>query len=144
VKTLLLVLFALGGSSLFAQMPTGKEGAPAQNWEMKIFTKEGYRSMILRGTEVRLGTANRYDVIDLSITVFTGGADARIDSILLSPSANFFAKENRASGNQTMRLIRDDMEITGERWTYVHAQQKVTIQQNTRVVFHAKLPDLLR
>lgn len=143
-RGVLALIFVLASGAALAQMPTGKEGAPAQNWEMKIFTKEGYRSMILRGTEVRLGSPNRYDVVDLNITTFSGGTEARIDSILLSPVANFYAKENRASGDQSVRFIRDDMEITGERWTYVHSQRKVTIQQNTRVVFHAALPDLLR
>jgi hypothetical protein len=122
----------------------GSGGAPAENWEMKVFTREGYRSMILRGSEVRLGAANRYDVTDLNITIFSGRADAQVDSILLSPSARFLAKENRAHGDKSVRLIREDMEITGELWTYVHAEQKVTIQKNSRGVFHSPLPDLLQ
>ncbi|MEO7412740.1 MAG: hypothetical protein ABIZ81_05225, partial [Opitutaceae bacterium] len=123
---------------------TDPAAAPAQNWEMKIFSKEGFRSMILRGSEVRLAAANRYQVVDLSITIFSGKADARVDSILLSPAATFLARENRATGDKAVRLIRDDMEITGEQWTYVHAEQKVTIQKNSRVIFHAALPDLIR
>lgn len=139
-----LLLAALGSSPLRAQIGNSPAGAPAENWETKIFTKEGFRSMILRGTEVRLAVANRYDVLDLSITIFSGHADARVDSILLSPAASYFAKDHRASGDKAVRLIRDDMEITGEQWTYLHAQRKVTIQKNSRVVFHASLPDLLQ
>lgn len=127
-----------------AQKPAPIEAAPAQNWEMKVFTKEGYRSMIVRGSEVRMAGTNRYDVVDLNITTFTAAQDARVDSILLSPSASFFAKEQRASGEKSVRLIRDDMEITGERWTCLYAERKVSIQQNSRVVFHAALPDILR
>jgi hypothetical protein len=70
-----------------------------------------------------------------------------VDSILLSPSATFIAPNNReyrASGTKSVRLIRDDMEITGEQWTYVHALKKVTIQKNSRVVFHTPLPDLIQ
>lgn len=134
----------LAASPSPAQLGNSPAGAPAENWEMKIFTKEGFRSMILRGTEVRLAAANRYDVLDLSITIFSGRADAHVDSILLSPAASFLAKENRASGDKAVRLIRDDMEITGEQWTYLHAERKVTIRKNTRVVFHAALPDLLQ
>jgi hypothetical protein len=139
-----LVLLAAG--SVPAQPPGAGPtfGAPAQNWEMKIFTREGFRSMILRGTEARIGGENRYDVIDLNITTFSGTADARVESIFLSPSASFFTKETIARGDKSVRLIREDMEITGEQWTYFHAQQKVSIQKNNRVVFHAALPDLLR
>lgn len=139
IPLVFLVAFPAG-----AQTGTNPAAAPAQNWETKIFTKEGFRSMILRGTEVRLAAANRYDVLDLSITIFSGRADAHVDSILLSPVASFFAKEDRANGDKAVRLIRDDMEITGEQWTYLHAERKVTIRKNTRVVFHASLPDLLQ
>ncbi|HEX2852521.1 MAG TPA: hypothetical protein VHO24_04725 [Opitutaceae bacterium] len=148
----LCVFLLLSSALALAQKTIGSSGAPAENWEMKIFTKEGYRSMILRGTEVRVAGANRYDVVDLSITNFSGDQASRVDSILLSPAASFFAKENRAQGDKSVRLIRDDMEIAGEQWTFHHfpptatngAHQKVSIQRNTRVVFHAALPDLLR
>jgi len=128
----------------FAQIGSDSAGAPAENWEMKLFTREGYRSMVLRGTEVRLAGSNRYDVLDLNITIFSGRADAHVDSILLSPAATFLVKDNRASGDKSVRLIREDMEITGEIWTYLHAERKVTIQKNSRVVFHAALPDLIQ
>jgi hypothetical protein len=147
-----VLAFLIGSTIAFAQTPVGSTGAPAQNWEMKIFTPEGYRSMILRGTEVRVASANRFDVVDLNITTFAGGADSKVDTIVLSPAASFFAKENRANGNKSVRLIRDDMEIFGEQWTCLlfpatqstGAQYKVSIQKNNRVVFHAALPDLLR
>jgi hypothetical protein len=145
VKALTLFLVALSlGSALPAQTGGNPAAAPARNWEMGIFSKEGFRSMILRGSEVRLAAADRYDVVDLSITIFAGKANPRVDVVLLSPAATFLARENRAMGNKAVRLIRDDMEITGEQWTYVHAEQKVTIQKNSRVVFHAALPDLIR
>lgn len=145
MKTWLLgFVTLLGIAPVSAQIVSNSGSAPAENWEMKVFTKEGYRSMILRGTEVRLAALNRYDVVDLSITVFSGTAAAHVDSILLSPSASFFSREDRARGDRAVRLIREDMEITGENWTYVHAERKVTIQTKTRVVFHAALPDLLQ
>jgi hypothetical protein len=145
IKPLLTLLSLLLGCSVaLAQKPAPIEAAPAQNWEMKVFTKEGFRSMVIRGTEVRMAGPNRYDVIDLNITRFSGLQDARVDSILLSPAASFFAKEQRASGEKSVRLIRDDMEITGEQWTCLYLERKVSIQKNNRVVFHAALPDLLQ
>ena len=145
MKALTLFFVALSlGSSLSAQTGSNPATAPARNWELPRFSKEGFRSMIIRGSEARLAATDRYDVVDLSITIFAGGANPRVDIILLSPAATFLSRENRAMGNKAVRLIRDDMEITGEQWTYVHAEQKVTIQKNSRVVFHAALPDLIR
>lgn len=118
--------------------------APAQNWVLPIFTdKEGFRSMTLRGTEVRPRDRN-IEVSDLSITVFSGDAAARVDSILLSPTAVFYPKENRASGDKAVRFIRDDFEVTGVGWTYDHAQRKVSLQSNVRVTFRLPLNDILK
>jgi lipopolysaccharide export system protein LptC len=118
--------------------------APAVNWVLPIFTdKEGYRSMTLRGSEVR-PAGKSIAVADLSITVFSGDADAHVDTILLSREAVFSPKENRASGEKDVRLIRDDVEVTGTGWTYDHVTKKVSLQKNVRVTFRAQLNDILK
>lgn len=118
--------------------------APAYNWVLPLFgDKDGHRTMTLRGTEVR-PVGRDIAVTNLSITVFTGDAKAQVDSILLSPLAVFHPKEQRASGDQTVRFIQDDVEVTGQRWTYDHAAKKVSLQENVRVTFRAKLNDILK
>ena len=118
--------------------------APAYNWVLPIFTdKEGFRSMTLRGSEVRPQNGN-VEVTDLSITIFSGDAAAQIDSMLLSPEARFYPKENRATGAKAVRYIRDDVEVTGFGWTYDHKTKKVSLQQNVRVTFRAQLQDILK
>src|SRR6185295_16961963 len=118
------------GLSVHAQSPAPGSNsalapAPALNWVLPIFTdKEGFRSMTLRGTEVR-PVGKQIAVTDLSITVFSGNAASQIDSMLLSPSALFSPKENRASGDKSVRYIRDDVEVTGIGWTYDHKTRKV-------------------
>jgi hypothetical protein len=119
-------------------------GAPAVNWVLPIFTdKEGFRSMTLRGSEVR-PTGKSIEVTDLSITIFSGDAATQVDSMLLSPSAVFTPKENRAGGEKSVRFIRDDIEVTGVGWTYDHTAKKVSLQQNVRVTFRAQLNDILK
>ena len=132
-------LLLLGLSSL----PSGAESiapATAVNWVLPVFTdKEGYRSMTLRGSEVRPAGTNVIGVTDLNVTIFSGDAAARVETVLLSRHAHFYPKENRASGEQSVRLIRDDLEVTGETWTYDHTGKKVSIHKNVRVVLHAPL-----
>jgi hypothetical protein len=119
--------------------------APAKNWVLPLFTdKDGFRSMTLRGSEVRPVGTNRIDITDLSITVFSGDDAARFDSMLLSPQASFFPKENRATGEKSVRLIRDDIEVTGDGWSYEQAAKKVSLAKNVRVVFRAQLKDILK
>ena len=118
--------------------------APAVNWVLPIFTdKEGYRSMTLRGSEVR-PSKKSIAVTDLSITIFSGDADAKVDSILLSREANFVPKENRASGEKAVRYIRGDIEVTGTGWTYDHTAKKVSLRENVRVTFSSQLNDILK
>jgi hypothetical protein len=124
--------------------PTAIAPAPAINWVLPIFTdKEGHRAMTLRGSEVRPSGKN-IAVTDLSITIFTGGANPQVDSMLLAPAAVFSTKDNRASGDKTVRYIRDDVEVTGTGWTYDHDAKKVSLQQNVRVTFRAQLNDILK
>lgn len=123
---------------------TAPATAPAFNWVLPLFSdKEGHRLMTLRGTEVR-PTGPDITVTNLSITVFSGDAAAKVDSVLLSPLAVFHPKENRASGDQTVRYIQDDIEVTGTRWSYDHAAKKVSLRENVRVTFSAKLNDILK
>jgi hypothetical protein len=118
--------------------------APAFNWVLPIFTdKEGYRSMTLRGSEVRPFQGG-VTVTDLNITIFSGNATPVVDSMLLSPVARFMQKENQASGDKSVRFIRDDIEVTGVGWVYDHDLKKISLQQNVRVTFRAQLNDIIK
>lgn len=140
---LFLPLVSLQGAGT-ALVPSSGGAAPAVNWVLPIFTdKEGFRSMTLRGTEVR-PAGNRIAVTDLNITIFSGDAHAHVDSILLSPAAVFLPKENRATGDKSVRFIRDDVEVTGVGWSYDHKAKKVSLQQQVRVTFRAQMNDILK
>jgi hypothetical protein len=117
---------------------------PAKNWTLPLFTKEGFRQMTLRGDEVRPVTADRIDISGLNITVFSGDAQAKVDSVLTSPEAMFMISEKIARGDKSVRLVRDDVEVTGEKWTYFYNEKKVLIARNAHVVFHAAMPDILK
>jgi hypothetical protein len=117
---------------------------PARNWTLPLFTVEGYRQMTLRGDEVHPVSSDRIDILGMNVTVFSGKADAKIDSVLLSPEASFQLNEKVASGQRTVRLIRDDIEVTGESWSYSYNEKKVLIYKHAHVVFHAALPDMLK
>lgn len=148
-----IILATIATLPLQAQAPDNKSAAsspavvaasPAVNWVLPIFTdKEGFRSMTLRGSEVR-PVGRSIAVTDLMITIFSGDASSQVDSMLLSPAAVFSPKENRAGGDKSVRFIRDDIEVTGLGWTYDHAAKKVSLQQEVRVTFRAQLNDILK
>jgi hypothetical protein len=116
---------------------------PARNWTLPLFTPEGFRQMTLRGDEVRPVSSDRIDISGMNVTVFSGTAENRIDSVLLSPQASFLINEKIASGQKTVRLIRDDIDVTGEVWTYSYNEKKVLISKHAHVVFRSAMPDIL-
>jgi hypothetical protein len=133
---------ASGGAASSADQAVGP---PAKNWALPLYTdKEGFHTMTLRGSEAHSVGTNRIDITDLNITAFSGDAAARVETMLLSPLAHFFPDKNRATGEKSVRVIRDDMEITGERWTFVQAEKRVLIDHNVRVILHAQLPAILK
>lgn len=121
------------------------ETGPAIGWVFPVFTdKEGYHLITLRGAAARIAGADRIDVTDFSAFVFTGDATERVETVLLSPQASFFPKDNRAAGNSTVRLIHDDIEVTGRGWTYDRDSKRVSLAHDVRVTFNAQLNDILK
>ena len=123
---------------------TGPLAPPAHDWVLPLFTKEGYRQMTIKGDEVQPITADQIDMKMMNVTVFTGGAEPRVDSVILSPTAIFMINEKTARGEQAVRVIRDDMEVTGVGWNYDYNAKKVLIFHHVHVVFHSALPDILK
>ena len=86
---------------------------PAHNWTLPLFTREGFHQMTLKGEVVRPRNSNQVDIKGLDVTVFSGTADPKVDTIILSPEASFLINERVARGAGAVRLIRDDIEVNG-------------------------------
>ena len=139
----------LAAIGLLAMVPRGpaQEVAvtpPARNWTLPLFTKEGYHQVTLRGDVVRPVSPDRIDATGMTVTVFSGDAAARVDSVLVSPEATFLLSEKVAQGDKAVRLVRDDVDVRGEGWSYNYNEKKVLIYRRTHVVFRSALPDMLK
>jgi hypothetical protein len=143
-RALLPVLLGLAAPLVGADQPPVTGLSPAQDWKLPLFTKEGFRSMSLRGDRVYPVSAERIDVENIEITAFSGDAAQRVTSILLSAKASYFPKLQHASGPGAVRVIRGDGEISGEDWTYEKAGEKVSIRRNARIVLNANIGDMLK
>jgi len=117
--------------------------APLNQFRLPTFNAEGHRSMLIESSEAIVGP-NQIELTNLNLTLFDGTARNAIETILLSPQATARTDEETISGEGPVRIIRDDVEITGIGWRYEHARRKVSIAKNTRIRFQSSLPDLLR
>ena len=130
---------AAGGPEVTARVPI-------KNFQLPTFTKAGDRAMLLLAGEAFIVSQTQVEVTDLNLTLFSGDATNRVDTVLVSPAATVLLDQQIVRGNSTVRLVRDDLEVTGEQWSYSHqpAEKKVLIENKARVVFRAQLPDLLK
>jgi lipopolysaccharide export system protein LptC len=141
-----LALFTLAGAAEPAAPAARPQpsAAPAHQWVLPVFSdREGYRLMTLRGAEVR-PSGEVIAIRDLMVTVFSGDAAAKVDSILMSPAAEFRPGRNVVSGDRSVRFLQDEVEVTGGRWTFDQAAKKVSLRENVRVTFKGSLNDILR
>jgi hypothetical protein len=121
--------------------------APVKNFRLPSFNAQGHRTHLLRGSEARYISTTQIDVVNLHYSQFRGDGSTDTANILLAPSASVFLQERAryiVRGGESMRLINDDFEATGEQWTYDHEAQKLTLGRNVRVVFHQPLQDILK
>lgn len=139
LRSLLPLLCALG---LGAAEPASTR-TPVSNFKLPTFTNEGHRSMLLQGTEALVGS-NRVELTGMNLSIFTGDRRNLVETIILSPVAVADLETDVISGKDTVRFIRDDLEITGSDWRYDYRQKKVSIARQSRVVFQAQMPDLLK
>lgn len=136
----------------FAQSSSVKANAPVINFKLPVLNEEGIRTSLLRGTEARYINDSQIDLVEMQYTLFAEGSPTKVDTTLLAPTASVFIVNNKVKvhGEEGIRLIRDDLDVSGEKWTYEHAgkndptQKKITIERNVRVVFHAEMKDILK
>jgi hypothetical protein len=110
---------------------------------LPIFTKEGYRSLLLRSSEMNIVSSTRIELTEMNLTAFSGDATERVETILLAPAATFLRAEDVVRGEKSVRFIRDDLDASGTKWIYNNREKSISIDGNVHVVFHAALKDIL-
>lgn len=118
--------------------------APVVNFRLPTFTPAGHRDWFIRGAEARLPSDKLINLRDLMLTIFSGDAADRVETIFLSPAATILTDEQVATGDQTLRVIGDNFEATGIQWRYDHRARHVTIHRQVRVSFTTELKHLLQ
>lgn len=118
---------------------------PIINFTLPAFTPEGYRSWLVRGSEARyIPKSNQIAINELTLSIFSGLPDDRIDTIIMSPKAIVSPNDSVVSGPETIRVINDQFDATGTNWRYAQKDQKVTIAKHVSITFHAEFKDLLQ
>jgi hypothetical protein len=140
-KKLLLLLLPVVAIAATTQVSADR---PIINFRLPTFTADGFRSWLVRGSEARISGKNQIDIVGLTLTIFTGTAEDKIDTMILSPAARVLPDEAVVTGPSSIRVINDEFEASGNDWRYLHKEKRVSINQNVHVTFQAELTDFLK
>jgi hypothetical protein len=147
VKSLPIIFLCLLSSVASAADAPSKSqftGTPIKDFRLPSFDKEGKRTTFMRASEAFIASPTRIDVKDMQFTVFTKDGTGAFDTLLLTPSATFLTDKQFVSGSESVRLIRVNLEVTGEQWSYNHPEKRVLIGKNARVTFQDELKDIIK
>jgi hypothetical protein len=147
VKRLFSIFLCLLSSAAFAAEDASKSplnGTPIKDFRLPSFDKDGKRTTFMRAAEALIVSPTRIDVKDMQFTVFTKDGTGAFDTLLLTPSAIFLTDKQFVSGSESVRVIRMNLEITGEQWSYNHPEKRVLIGKNARVTFQDELKDIIK
>lgn len=118
--------------------------APIHDFSLPLFTKEGHRTLLLLGGEARFENLERITIKNMHLTLFKGDATEQIDTIFISAAATFLPERRWAEGDAGVRIVGDEAEMSGDRWSYDHNQKKVVLDGHVRVIFRAQLDAFLK
>lgn len=139
-----LLLFCLLPTAAWAANTQISTEKPIVNFSLPLFNAANYRTWLVRGSEARFAADDRIEIKELTLSIFSGNADEKVDTLILSPVAIVNRRDWIASGPSTIRVISDQFEASGTQWTYARKDKKVSIAKHVRVTFRAEFKDFLK
>lgn len=139
-RAITLLLLALSPLLSFAQPSGVTANAPIINFKLPDYTDDGIRTSLLLGNEARRISDTQIDLVAMNYTLFKADGSNQADTTLLAPSASVFhtGKNYKVQGNEGVRIVRDDLDLTGTNWIFETDEKKtrhVTLEKNVHVVF---------
>lgn len=144
----LLCLAALAATPALRAQSITTGSAPIKNFTYEIFEPvEGkwLRTGFIKGEEGKV-SASQVDVVNMHLTVYAKDAPSRIDTVLMAPTASVVIKDDNAvaTGESSIRIVRDDLDASGQKWRYDHNRKTVVIDGKVHVIIRAELKDILK
>ena len=111
---------------------------PIKNFQLPMFGENGYRTWELSGAEGRYLSADKIEVSQMRMKVFSGDAASTIDNRIESPLATLFVSKNIAIGEGPIKITASSYRIDGERWFWDGKIRSVVVSKKASVIFYEK------
>jgi hypothetical protein len=141
------VLRAQTGSAAAAPGNAATKGpAPIKQFEFPIFGENYVRTGFIKGDDVQYVSETQFDVGGMNLSAYAKNAPGRVETVLIAPAASVFVKDNNVivRGDKSMRIVRDDLDASGQKWSYDHNRKVVVIDGSVHVIIRAELKDILK
>jgi hypothetical protein len=130
-----LVLFG----SPYGVMGEIKLGAPLKDFTIPGFGEDGFPSWVLKGKQLQHVDDTNALVQKMQLQILGGKGDRNVETDLFSPVAKVHLRDNRAEGDQSLRIVGGHFRITGQNWNWDGTSRTVEIQQRVKVTFNETL-----
>ncbi|HEU5080007.1 MAG TPA: hypothetical protein VFT72_12410 [Opitutaceae bacterium] len=130
-----------------APAETSLGNAPVKKFRLPSFNEAGFRMGLLTGDEAIMVSSTQIDLREMHFTTFSGDEKNAVEMTMLAPVATVRIPEPNKTiveGKGSIRVIRNDLDASGEDWTYNHTERRLVMRKNVRFVLQAELKNLLK
>ena len=118
--------------------------APARDFRIPIFDEKGMRSWYVQGREGHYKSAEKIEVVGMTIRIFGSEDFKRQDSVIDSDHAFIFIRDKRAEGDSTIVVTGPGYSVIGNRWTWEGKSKRIRIYDDVKVHFKQGLGGALK
>lgn len=117
--------------------------APIVNFRLMMFGENGYKIWEMRGEEGHYISEEQIDVLGLTIRLFNGMEDLRVETVIESPFASMFVEEKKAAGVSELRITSANFHVEGKNWTWRGHKRTIEVREAVEVIFREEIADIL-
>ena len=135
---LLVLAFSACGTICFAQQMTGMEDREIDDFRIPEFDANGVLKSEIFGKKAKMLPENKIRITGLQIIMYKKRPDASstnaVEAVLSSEHCTVDQKSKDAFSNAEMKIVRDNVVITGKGFRWSAGNQRIEILNNFHMV----------
>ena len=116
--------------------------APVINFKLPMFNDEGFRAWEMQGDKGTYLSDEEVEVSGMVLRWYSGDEQNILDSTVESPQATLLIKENRAYGDDKIKVEGRQYVLVGESWSWDGKLKKMAINKNVKILFDQSLVNI--
>ena len=118
-----------------------REGQTFTGFRFPEYDEQGVLKTLITGDSARVTAADVFDIRNLRIEMMKDGT---VETRVTAARCLFDRTSNEITSDAGVRIVRGDIVITGEGFSWSAAPSRFRIERNARVVLRNVKPDTLR